>query len=353
LEVIVKTLYIASLRNRGKTTLCSGLGRILQRQGRRVGYFKPVCLTESAAADDKDILFVRTAMGINEPAEQLSAATLTRADLQAAVAGSGELATKIQDSFKRISSNYDVVMVEGAGSLESDPFAAELCRQVTDGMDGRVIVVVGYSEPLPTEETTSLCLSLGSRLLGVIVNCVPASRIHQADALKSAFQRDGVPVLGVLPEDRKLMGISVEQVALALNTIIPGTPKGGAAAVESLMLGAVSLDPAAVYFGRMGNKCVIVSSARPDIQLAAMETDTRCLVVTGDTPLIELVSRSAERKGVPLIKTAMNTQDAISRLESEIKSASFNTDEKLTRLCEILDRHLDLQDLQIRMGLAA
>ena len=52
--------------------------------------------------------------------------------------------------------------------------------------------------------------------------------------------------------------------------------------VEHLMVGAMSVDSALTYFRRKPNKAVITGGDRPDIQLAALETSTKCLILTGN-----------------------------------------------------------------------
>lgn len=48
--------------------------------------------------------------------------------------------------------------------------------------------------------------------------------------------------------------------------------------VEHLMIGAMDVDSALTYFRRKPNKAVITGGDRPDIQLAALETSTKCTI---------------------------------------------------------------------------
>jgi len=50
------------------------------------------------------------------------------------------------------------------------------------------------------------------------------------------------------------------------------------------MVGAMNVDSALAHFRRQPNKAVITGGDRPDIQLAALETSTRCLILTGNLP---------------------------------------------------------------------
>ncbi|MBM3947375.1 MAG: hypothetical protein FJ315_08285, partial [SAR202 cluster bacterium] len=55
----------------GKTAICAGVAAALQRSGKKVGYFKPVVVTEDVPGPnlaDSDVLFLRQALNLAEPA---------------------------------------------------------------------------------------------------------------------------------------------------------------------------------------------------------------------------------------------------------------------------------------------
>ncbi|MDO8674479.1 MAG: DRTGG domain-containing protein [Dehalococcoidia bacterium] len=85
---------------------------------------------------------------------------------------------------------------------------------------------------------------------------------------------------------------------------------------ESLMLGAISPESAVNYFQRKSGKAVIIAGDRPDIQLAALETSTACLVITDGQKPRPIVRARAEDQGVPLIVTALGTMQAVEKLEA-------------------------------------
>ena len=87
------------------------------------------------------------------------------------------------------------------------------------------------------------------------------------------FNNAGIPVLGEIPEDRALLTITIGEVAAAIQGEILNNAEKSPELVENIMLGAMSVDSGLEYFGRKGNKAVIVKNDRPDLQLAALETD--------------------------------------------------------------------------------
>jgi len=68
--------------------------------------------------------------------------------------------------------------------------------------------------------------------------------------------------------------------------------------VERFSVGAMDTGAALGYFQRLPNKAVITGGNRADIQLAALETSTRCLVLTGDQMPNQIIIARAREAGV-------------------------------------------------------
>ena len=117
------------------------------------------------------------------------------------------------------------------------------------------------------------------------------------------------------------------------------------------MLGAMTLDSGLDYFGRKDNKAVVVKGERPDMQLAALETSTRCLVISGGVAPIHAVLRSAHDKGVPIIVTKDDINATVSSIELALGKTRFNQEKKLPRLVEIMKRQFNFQALYKGLGL--
>jgi BioD-like phosphotransacetylase family protein len=96
-----------------------------------------------------------------------------------------------------------------------------------------------------------------------------------------ALERLGIPVYGVLPQAR-LAAISVGELADALGARFLVLPDRRFALVETLTVGAMTVEAALPRFRRQPNKAVITGGDRTDIQLAALETSTRALILTGN-----------------------------------------------------------------------
>jgi hypothetical protein len=110
-------------------------------------------------------------------------------------------------------------------------------------------------------------------------------------------------------------------------------------------------EAALAYFRRKPRKAVITGGDRPDIQMVALETSTRCLILTGNIrPVSSVVSR-AEDQSVPIILTRHDTMSAIEQIDDFFGRTRFHQKHKLERLDQLLEEQMDFQSLYEGLGL--
>ena len=211
------SLYLTSMgEEAGKSALCAALGRKFKTAGRKVGFFKPVAILPAVAgAIDKDAEFIKHALTLSEPPDLLCPVSLGAKDL-AAAANEKEPAWlgKIKEAFPKVSQGKDVVLVEGAGDFKSGSAAAVVNGKVVEALGAKVILIVRYQSDTDANQIASAAKAIGGRLLGVLINAVPERRMAQVKSnLVPSLQKEGIKVLGVLPEDRALFTISVGELA--------------------------------------------------------------------------------------------------------------------------------------------
>src|SRR3989304_682590 len=85
--------------------------------------------------------------------------------------------------------------------------------------------------------------------------------------------------------------------------------------VETYMIGAMTADTALRYFQRKPNKAVITGGDRADIQLGALQTSTRCLILTGNLPPTAAVLTRAVEAQVPIVVVREDTMTTVSLVE--------------------------------------
>ena len=122
--------------------------------------------------------------------------------------------------------------------------------------------------------------------------------------------------------------------------------------VENLMLGAMTVDTGPLYYDLKANKAVLLRSERSDMQLAALQTSTRCLVLSGNTSPIPDVLHRAEDKKIPIILARGDTTALVVSIEDALGKIRFHQEKKLPKLTEIMEQHFNFQAVYIGLGLA-
>jgi len=125
------------------------------------------------------------------------------------------------------------------------------------------------------------------------------------------------------------MSISVEELREGLGGEVLCVRRALNELVEHLMVGAMSVEGALTYFRRESNKAVITGGDRPDIQLAVLETSTRCLIVTGNLHPSPLIIGRAEKRGVPIILTHHDALTAIEVIENFFGKTRFHQEKRV------------------------
>ncbi len=332
-------LYVTSLeRGSGKTTLCAGLGKHLLNDGKKIGFFKPIIADSKnpvVEGTDSDATFIRHLFALEEPLDLLCPI----------FSDESNLVSKIKDAYARVSKGKDVVIIEGISEQH------QVSRDIVETLNAKVIIVEGYSKD--SLKAIEKYKNFGNHLLGIVLNKVPGSRLEQVSGETSTqFGKAGVNVLGILPENRALLTLTIGELAKHIQgEILRGTEKSGELA-ENIMLGAMCVDPGPDYFGRKKNKVVVVSNKRPDMQLAALETSTRCLVLTGNAAPNPTVLSRAEEKNVPIILARDDTTAIVTNIEDALGKTRFNQENKLPKLSEIMEHRFDFQTVYKGLGLA-
>ena len=323
----------------GKTSLCAGIGRWGQRNGKKVAYIKPVAL--AGTAPDRDAEFLGQVLALAEQPEALSPFRFTLPELKTALQGNS-FKDKVKQAYGRIAEGKDIVLLESTGGLAAGADLAQASYQMIDALNSRVILVIAYAAGLPWAVIAAEARKFGQRLFGIVVNRSPRDRVAGVRReVNLRLEKEGVKLLGVLPEDRLLMGVNVSEIADRLKADVLCCPEASKELVENVMIGALTVDSGADYFSRKENKVVVVRGERPDHQLAALATSTKCLVLSGGVKPIPQVLGWAEDKSIPVLLTRQDTLAAVAEVEQAFVQTRFWQQGKLSRLDQILQEGFD------------
>jgi BioD-like phosphotransacetylase family protein len=347
-------LYITSVEPAGKTVVCASIGKKLISQGEKVGFFVPVRLAEKKDANGlKDVAFIKSNLELDESTEVLSPISLSQKELWDGLTDEAdELIQKVKKAHAAVAKGKDIMLMEGLSGVSTDNVATLACYRFVEALDARVIIVLRYSANLNPSNINRVAEELGKRLIGVIVSFVPETKLEAIGRnITAQFQEAGIKVLGVFPEKRNLLGMSVGEMAEVLEGEIVTCPDDATELVENIMLGAMTIDSGIDYFSRRDKKAVVVRGDRPDMQMAAMETSTKCLVLTNGIQPVPTVVYQSENKHIPIIVVKKDTTGTLADLEQALTRISFNSPQKLKKFEEIVEKDLDFKSISEALSL--
>jgi hypothetical protein len=350
-------LYITSTQNfSGKSAICVTLMHRLRRDGYQVGYLKPFSSAARVIAEssvDEDARFFKEMFNLTESVETLAPVVVTNQRIGKILAeGGANYSDAIKKAAEAVGQGKDIVIMEGSDNFREGRIVNLAPSQVVSLVEAKVITVVGYQNSLQVvDDILTAQVRIGERLLGVIINAVPKGRVDfVTDLVKPYVQAQGVRVWAILPYQNMLRSISIDEMVQYLEgeLLCCASPDE---LVENLMVAAMSVEQALTHFRQVTNKAVIVGGDRPDIQLAAMETSTKALILTGNMRPNPMVEARAEERGVAIILSPYDTLTTVERVEQFFGKTRFHQPEKIAHFEQLLNNTLNFAELYRAIGL--
>lgn len=339
------TLYVASTETFvGKSAVCAVLLDHFRAEGHTIGYMKPVSVaavqTEQGALD-QDAQLMRELFDLQEPMEQIAPVLATTRVVESVLRGDQpDFRAKLQAAYQAVSANKALVVLEGANTWAEGALMDLSADQVSDLLHTPVLLISRFRSINTVDHIAAVHRYLGDRLMGVVLNQVLQSQLELVQSRVAPFlENSGVPVLGVIPYDAQTEAPTVQDVVdhLDATLIVEGDRRR---LVENLSVGAMSADAALSFFRRKPNKAVITGGDRADLQIAALETSTACLILTGNLRPAATVLDRAEQRNVPILMTPDDTLGTIQRLESLMGGLRFEGT-KRERFQQLAANHIE------------
>ena len=333
----------------GKTAHSVALGRRLQRDFISVEYVQTVA---SSVADEEGAsdAFVRRVLRLPDAPDRTFPVSI-HAALEAAE-GEVRYTERLVAAVGQLAGRSDVVLVETGDTIVDGSLVGLGVPDVAQALQAATLIVARFTGESVIDAILAARWAIGSRVIGAVITGIPVTRMESAQrVLRPALERRGVRVLGLFPADRLLEAVTVRELAGELGGTFVSGEEHGEELVERLMVGAMNAEHATNYFRRQANKAVITGGDRPAIQLAALETPTRCLILTGPFPPEPEVLMRAQETGVPVITVPHDTLGAVERSQAVFAHTRFTQHKKVARFSELFERHFDVAALYTALGL--
>lgn len=339
----------------GKSAVVLGLAHRLQAQGIDIAYGKPIgtCLSNTDAVEhtDEDVRFIAQTLKLTD--DRLLPTLLSLDATTIAQRLSGQDTTDYSQTLQ----NYtqvagDLVLLEGAGSLEEGRLFNLAMPQMAEALSASVLLVVRYHSGLVVETLMAAKQQLGDRLIGVLLNDVPRDQLDFAQThVRPFLEKQGIEVLGMLPHNDLLRSVSVGELVQRLDAEVLCRADRMELMVESLKIGAMNVNSALEYFRRAHNMAVVTGGDRTDIQLAALETSTQCLILTGHLPPSPIILSRAEDLEVPILSVDLDTLTTVEIIDNAFGQARLHEPIKVQEISQMMTKHFDCDRLLSKLGL--
>ncbi len=320
----MSTILITGPTASGKTSLADALLTRLREAGRSAAYVKPFSPTPG---DDADYRFASEVLA--------GALGITAGPTPHPLSdGVDEAAAAVSD----LRSQHDTVIIDAADGSPA--------TQLAEAVDARVLEIHAYS---PSQDwarvVDAAAVRWGNRLAALVVNAVPPYKQDAVTASASESSADVNTV--VIPESRAMLAPTVAQVAAHLGASWVQDPVNADAPVEHFLIGGNIMDNGPTYYGRYANQAVITRAQRPDIQLASMLAQTRCLVLTGPGEATNYVRAEALERDIPLLQVSTSTIDTADALDRLIDAVTPHSLAKARNFAALLQRHAGAETVDV------
>jgi BioD-like phosphotransacetylase family protein len=351
----MKSILIGSCEGySGKSAVCMGISLILRKKGLKVGYMKPFgnqFREIDGVLVDADARNIRAAIGLTDPPETMTPVMLTHDFYHRALTKGVDIGSEIKEAYEKLSRGKDAMIIEGnedlAGGIMYDMSDIDMAKL----LDTRILLISRYHDMQEVDNILNDLRMIGDPdlLIGVVLNDV-LDPDEAADLAVPFLERHGIKVFGIIPRDPMLKSVSVGEIADSLGSEILIRDDKRDTLVEHFFVGAMEANTALRYFRRVKNFALITGGDRSDIQLAALEAGTKCIILTGSLYPSSTILGTAKERGVPVMVVSGDTMSTVEEMEIIMGKARILGEEKLRRIEELLDEHVDMSALCSEIG---
>ena len=320
-----KIFIAATNQNDGKTTVSLGIIRNLQQKFGKVGFIKPIgqrYLEEEGLKIDEDSILIEKVCGIKSGLKDMSPIAVEKGFTEKYITKPDKknITNQIQNAFRRISKNQELVVIEGTGHAGVGSVFDHSNAAVARLLGAKVIIISSGGVGRPIDEiilNKALFEKEGVKVLGVIVNKILPNKFDKINRLvRKGLERKGIDVLGVLPYDPMLARPTIEQILEETNFEVLCGKEYLERSVAKVIVAAMEPRDAERYI--TDDSLMITPGDRQDMILIALncfrDSSSKKLKICGiiltcdiipEPPLMELLIKA----NIPVLLAKSDTYD--------------------------------------------
>lgn len=348
----MKTVYIVSTDYyAGKGWISLVLLRKLKNRGVNVGYFHPIGTLPKMVKNlliDEVAMYIKQTVPLGNVEECLLSPVVLTPELTETACLDVEnvrrkFASQIVESYNKLRGIYEFLIVSSSGSLFTTGANFNLSApEIANLLSIDHIVVISKYSAEMLDSVLSAKKILKEYMKGVVINTIPNNRIEFVkEKIIPYLEREKINVLGAIPYDCILASTSVRELKESLEAEVLCAVDKIDNLVKNFCIGAMYPEAALKYFRQIPDKAVITGGDRTDIQLAALETSTVCLILTGNIYPSATVVSKAESLGVPLMVVKNDTFSIIEKIETMLGKLPVQGERKIKRAEEVFDKYFN------------
>jgi len=369
LNTVTPRIFIAATeQNVGKTTTSLGLYGALRKRFGPIGFIKPVgqrFIDVEGKRIDEDSVLIRDTFGTQIPIEDMSPIAVepdfTRRYIERS--NSEQLVRRIRHSFDRASWEKNFAIIEGTGHAGVGSVFDLSNARVARLLQSKVILVTPGGIGRPIDEAAvnkALFDAEGVEVIGVIMNKVlPSKYDYISDFGKRGFERLGLELLGVMPQERMLSEPTLVDVCGVIRGEVLSGQDMLRRRASTVMIGAMQ---AGNVLDRLEtNTLLVVPGDREDIILAAIshavagidphQANLSALVLSESLrPESAAIAELIATAPLPIIASPMDSYTIASRIHSMTVKTLPGDSEKIERIQQLVSEHVNVDRILDKIG---
>lgn len=276
-------VYIGATRqNDGKTITCLGVVSALKKRVGSIGYIKPVGQRYVEIDNhriDEDAVLMKEVYGVRGDRSDMSPIAIPRHFTENYIDNPNpeSLRSSVTQSFEKIASGNDVVVIEGTGHAGVGSVFDLSNGDVAALLASPAVIVAAGGVGRPIDEimlNKAMFDAAGVRVIGAIINKVEDEKYDKVKHyVTRGLQRKGLDVLGVMPYRPVLTNPTFEQLLQDIDGELLSGADHLRNTVGRMVIGAMPAHQALEYM--TDDSLLITPGTRDDLILAALSS---CLV---------------------------------------------------------------------------
>jgi uncharacterized protein len=310
-------LFASSRPNAGKTSIIIGLAKAL---GKKCGYVKPFgdrLLYRKKRLWDYDAALITNILGLTENPEEVTIG-FEHSKLRY-MYDEQMVKEKILELVKNTGKDKDILFIESGRDISYGASVKLDALSLAATIEAPMIMIVSGNDDTIVDDIIFMKNKVDISKInfkGVIIN-----KVHDLEDFKSTYlpliNKQGVPVLGILPYQKDLRNYTVGYLSECLFAKVIAGEGGLNNVVKNIFVGAMFTDEAHrnPMFHKDG-RFVITSGDRSDMVLASLDQNTVGMLLTNNILPPSNIIAKASQLNIPLLLVPADTYQVAKQIDA-------------------------------------